>query len=225
MTRLRSSSLVALIVATMLALTACGGSDDGGGGEEGLQGVAEAQELATGLTQNGTVLGEAGAPVEIVEYLDLQCPFCRQASEELTPQLVAEFIAPGQAKMDLRTLGLLGPASILGARGAAAAEQQNAVLPFTQVMFANQGEENGGWLTEDLMTEVATALGLDVEKFTADLAGDASAAGLRQKEQEAQADGGVGAVPLFVVTGPNGRETIEGADTIDAFREAIESVS
>jgi protein-disulfide isomerase len=216
---------VALLVAIMLVLAACGGSDGGGGGGEGgLQGVAEAQELANGLTQNGAVVGKAGAPVEIVEYLDLQCPFCRQASEEVIPQLVDEFIRPGKAKMELKTLGLLGPASILGARGAAAAEEQNAVLPFTEVMFANQGEENGGWLTEDLMNEVATALGLNAEKFAADVASEASAAGLRERELQAQADG-TKAVPFFVITGPNGRETISGADTIDAFREAIESVS
>lgn len=225
MTRLRSSSLVALLVAIMLVLAACGGSDDGGGGGEGgLQGVAEAQELATGLTQNGAVVGDAGAPVQFIEYLDLQCPFCRDASESVIPQLVDEFVRPGRITMEMRTLGLLGAASILGARGAVAAENQDALLAFDQAMFANQGEENGGWLTEDLMVEVATALGMDAEKFQADLAADASAAALRQREQQAIADDLQG-VPHFEIIGPNGRERIRGADDIDAFREAIESVS
>src|SRR4051812_37260892 len=41
----------------------------------GLVGAAETRSMLSGIPQSGTVLGDPQAPVTLVEYADLQCPF------------------------------------------------------------------------------------------------------------------------------------------------------
>jgi predicted DsbA family dithiol-disulfide isomerase len=102
---------------------------------------------------------------------------------------------------------------------------QDAMWPFVTLIYANQGPENEqDWLTDDLLEEAASDLGLDVEKWKADYQGDAVASEFFKRSDEATADNVTG-TPFFVVRGPNGEESFSGAVGLSRFREAIEKVS
>src|SRR5512144_2035440 len=62
---------VALIVA-LIVISQSGGGDSGGGGD--IKGVAEVNSELQGISQSGQVLGDATAPVTVVEFGDPQCP-------------------------------------------------------------------------------------------------------------------------------------------------------
>ena len=50
---------------------------------------------------------------------------------------------------------------------------QDAMWPFVTLIYANQGPETEqDWLTDDLLEEAATKLGLDVDKWKTDYAGE-----------------------------------------------------
>lgn len=213
--------IIALVALLALAVAGCG--DDGDDGADQAEIVAEKTELLAGIPQDGAVLGEPDAPVTITEYLDLQCPFCQRASEELLPDLISEFIAPGTASIEGRAITQIGPASGDGALGAYAAGEQDKMWEFLEVVFANQGEEGSGWLDRELMEGVAADIGLDVAQWNEDYTSDAAASWVSGGLTAAANDEAQG-VPHFVIEGPGGREVIPGLGSIDQFREAIAGV-
>ena len=80
----------------------------------GLPGAAEVYNLFKGIPQKGNVLGSPSAPVTMVEYIDLQCPFCQQFETQVMPDLVKNYVRPGKVKVEVRPLAFIGTDSIRG---------------------------------------------------------------------------------------------------------------
>ena len=85
-----------------------------------LPGRADVQTLLKGIPQHGNVLGKATARATIVEYIDLQCPFCQQFETQAMPGLLSEYVRRGKVKVEARPIAFLGSDSKRG-RGAAIA--------------------------------------------------------------------------------------------------------
>jgi protein-disulfide isomerase len=188
---------VALIVASLV-----GGNDDGSGTNR-----AADQGLFAGIDQEGTALGDPGAPRTLGVFADLQCPFCQQWDEEKLPSIVNDYVRPGQVRIVFRGLAFLGPESDLGLRAVLAAGLQDRLWNLVDALYANQGKENSGWLTDDLLRKVGGEIpGLDVDRMLADL--HASDVDREIAAAQAAADeGGINGTPSFVL-GPTG-ETLE----------------
>jgi hypothetical protein len=45
------------------------------------------------------VLGNPNAPVTMIEFADLQCPFCRDYALNALPAIVQEYVRPGKVKL------------------------------------------------------------------------------------------------------------------------------
>jgi protein-disulfide isomerase len=58
--------------------------------------------------------------VTLVEFADLQCPFCAQYARDALPRLIDRYVRPGRIRMQLRLLSFIGPDSECAARVAAA---------------------------------------------------------------------------------------------------------
>jgi protein-disulfide isomerase len=210
-----------VVVGVLVGISFAGGDDDP---VSSIENVEQVKSEFAGIPQAGNTIGDAGAKVEIIEYGDTSCPVCKDASETSIPQVVDEFVKSGQAKMSFRPIAFISRSSERGALGAEAAAMQDAMWPFVTLIYANQGPETEqDWLTDDLLEETASKLGLDVEKWKADYAGDAVASQFFQRQNEADADKVTG-TPFFVVKGPNGSESFSGAVGLSRFREAIEKV-
>ncbi|MBA2505917.1 MAG: thioredoxin domain-containing protein [Thermoleophilaceae bacterium] len=126
-----------------------------------------------GLPQDGPTLGEKDAPVTLVEFADLQCPFCRDYAVGVLPALVDKYVKTGRVRMEFRVIGILGPDSERAALFAEAAGLQDKLWQFTEAFFENQGQENTGYVTDDFLRRVAGEVpGLDVDKLFDDAAGD-----------------------------------------------------
>jgi protein-disulfide isomerase len=212
-----------IVAAVLVALSLAGGSEDTM--VSSIDGVEEVKAELNGIPSSGNTIGKADATVEIIEYGDTSCPSCRAAAETSIPQVIDEFVRPGEVKMSFRPIAFINRSSERGALGAEAAGMQDAMWAFVQLIYANQGPESEqDWLTDELLEEAATKLGLDVEKWKTDYQGEPVASQFFERQTQADADEVTG-TPFFVVRGPNGEDSFSGAAGLSRFREAIEKVN
>ena len=68
--------------------------------------------------RTGTAIGSPDAPVTLVEFADLQCPFCAQWATDAFPDLVEEYVRPGRLRIEFRGLAFIGPDSEKALRAA-----------------------------------------------------------------------------------------------------------
>jgi protein-disulfide isomerase len=188
-----------------------------------IQGTADVTTELEGLAQSGNRVGDADAPVTIVEYGDLACPACKLASETTVPDTIERFVRTGRASLAFRPIAFISPSSDRGALAAEAAAEQDAMWSLVGLLYRNQGDEGSDWLTTELLEAAVVDLGLDLAVWRRDYGSDAIAQRAAEREVAAERDE-VHATPTFVVSGPAGTRTIEGVVSADEIQEAIEAV-
>jgi protein-disulfide isomerase len=200
-----ASAVVLLAVGAVASIAAVGV----GGSKSSLSlragSPAEAQRLLAGIPQHGNVLGSPKAPVTLVEYVDLQCPFCRAFETTVMPTIIRDFVRTGKLKVVARPIAFIGPDSVRGLTAAVAAAEQNRMFTFMQVTYLNQGTENTGWLTDAFVQKAAASVaGLNVSRFANARSSSAVTRVAKSFATEANADGVAGTPTLFV--GPSGKQ-------------------
>ena len=164
-----------------------------------LPGAGDAQRLLQGIPQRGNVLGSRSAPVTLVEYVDLQCPFCQQFETQAMPALIGRYVRTGKVKIEARPIAFIGADSQRGRAAAIAAGEQNKLFNFAQILYLNQGSENTGWLNDQMVTSAAASIpGLDVSRLVASSSSDAVKAKAGAFDRQAVADN-VRATPTILV--------------------------
>ena len=178
--------------------------------------------LFRGIPQDGITLGSPDAPVTLVEYADLQCPYCAQWARDTFPAIVDEYVRAGRVRVVLRGLSFLGPDSETALRAALAAGQQDRLWDVVHGLFLRQGAENSGWVTNDVLRSFA-GTGLDTEQM---LGGTHSAWVERQLEaaRSAAEAAQVPGTPFFQVGRTGGaleRLQVESLEP-DSFRRELD---
>lgn len=211
--RLAVLAAAAVAIVLVAVVLAGGGGDDKGGGTP-----AAAKSALRGIPQSGITLGSPDAPVTIVEFADLQCPFCAEYHRNVFPTLLRRYVRTGKVRLELHLLRFLGPDSDRLARVAAAASAQDRMWQFVGLAYQRQGAENSGYATDDFINTLAADAGL----ASAD-AGSAAERLVRRGENQARSVG-VESTPSFLV-GPTGGtlERLQPGDlTPGAFTPRIE---
>jgi protein-disulfide isomerase len=190
-----------------------------------IPGQKESSEMLAGIPQQGIYLGKANAPVQLVEFADLQCPICRQYSLQALPVLVQDYVRTGKVRMEFRNLSFLGPDSVKLGRAASAAAKQNKLWNFADVLYYNQGEENSGYVTPDFVDRINKAAGVDAAEADAFAKSAASQEPLGAANTLADQHG-VNATPTILVGKRGGTLKAVDADATDvsAYKSAIDAV-
>ena len=186
------------IVVGVIALGGSGGSSSSANATT-LPSAGDAQQLLAGIPQHGTVLGKPSAPVTMTEWIDLQCPYCQQFETQALPVLIRKYVRTGKLKIDARLIGFLGPDSHRGRLAVLAAGKQNKLFNMSELLYYNQGPENTGWLSDDLLASAAASVpGLDAERVLSErnssqISNEANALDTQAQEQ------GVNSTPTILV--------------------------
>ena len=180
--------LVIAAVALGVVLTSSSGSSSATGAT--LPGASDVQTLLRGIPQNGNVLGKPSAPVTMVEYIDLQCPFCQEFETQAMPTLISRYVRPGKLKVEVRPVAIRGGDSFRGQSATIAAGTQNKEFNFMQLLYVNQGIENTGWLDDNMVKSAASSIpGLDVGLFHKQVSSSTVAEQVKTVDAQASADG------------------------------------
>ena len=178
-----------------------------------------AAALLDGIPQDGTLLGQPDAPVTLVEFADLQCPFCGQFAVDAIPGLVRDYVRPGKVKLELRLLTFLGAESMRAAQLASAAALQGLGWQYADLFFNNQGQEGSGYVTEDFLREIGDGVdGLDVDRAFEQSTGSEADALIKRAAAAAETLG-VSSTPSFFVRRGGGR--LEEVQVSELSAEAI----
>ena len=179
-----------------------------------------------GIQQRGDVLGSPKAPVTVLEYIDMQCPSCKIFESETMPAILDKYVRTGKVKVEARAVAIIGPDSERGARALVAAGRQNKLFTLSQVLYYNQGPENGGWLSDQTVLDAASGLpGLDVAAFEKAL--DSSAVKAQEERYDAQrrADNVSGTPTVYVskAFGPRREVTPGFIPSVEQLSAAIDA--
>lgn len=132
-------------------------------------GAARTARLLRAIPQRGLELGERDAPVTVVVFADVQCPYCKAFWLRVLPRVVDRYVRGGRAKLVLRDVAFLGVDSVRGAQFAGAAGLQDRLWDVTDLLYRHQGAENSGWVTDELLRRIGAGVpGLNVERALAD---------------------------------------------------------
>jgi protein-disulfide isomerase len=153
--------------------------------------------LLAGIPQHGDTLGSPRAPLTLVEYADMQCPYCGEFARGTLPTLIRSYVRTGKVKLVFRGLEFVGADSDVALRAVYAAGRQDKLWSYGGLMFENQGTENTGWVNEDLVASLAAAVpGLDAAKMLSDRGSPAVTDAIAVSGQHGQMDG-VAHTPWF----------------------------
>lgn len=155
------------------------GAPAGNNGAAGTPSATAAAALALG--PRDVILGNASAPVTVIEYGDYQCPFCTRFFTQVEPTIVAKYVNTGKVKFVFRDFpfldrfsGLPAGANESHAAGAAAecAKDQGKFWPYHDALYtakaadeAKGGGENDGLFSKTLFLKIASQVGMDAATF------------------------------------------------------------
>jgi len=169
-------AIAACVVAVLIAVSRSGSDQPASASAAQVTAV---NDRFAGIPQQGIALGNPKAPVTLVEFADLQCPFCREFARSVLPALVADYVRTGKLRIEFRNLAFIGPDSRTAAQAAAGAAAQNKLWPFIDLFYADQRGENTGYVTQGFLRRVAGGVtGLNVDKALSDGTGAKAAAQL-----------------------------------------------
>ncbi len=176
-------------------------------------GTTAAEERGVDL-EGEPFLGDATAPVTVVEFSDYQCSFCRKFWAETLPQLKDGYIITGKVKFFFKDFPLNShPEAQPAALAAACAQEQGKFWEYHDKLFDGQrslgDEQYAAWAEE---------LGLDGDRFASCLSSKKYQEDIQADIREAAALGILG-TPAFVING----KVISGFQPYSVFVREVDA--
>jgi protein-disulfide isomerase len=216
---------LAIIIVVVVIVVAGSGSEKGGDAGS-VEEKTQVEKLLSGIPQKSTVLGKSSAPVTLIEYGDLQCPYCKEYSEDVLPPIIEDQVKKGEVKIIYRDYVIIGEESIPAGEAALAAGEQGKGWNFIELFYRNQGEERSGYVTDEFIESIAEGAGVpDMAKFN-----EERKSGKFKKKVESTTEQGAKlgftGTPSFAVEGPssNGLELL-GTPGASGIEEGLEKAA
>src|SRR3954452_1103641 len=206
--------LAALAVAVPLGLVAVGA-------RPAVAQSSPASPDAAGLLQikpQDRVLGEAGAPITIVEYASMTCPHCAHFENEVLPELKKKWIDTGKAKLVLRPFPLDQVA--LRAEMLARCLPPERYYPMIETLFKTQEK----WAVQDwrpALERIARLAGVNSKEFDTCLKNKELEDEVVQSRLTASTQLDIKGTPTLFVDG----KKFEGPPTVEALDELLSNLA
>jgi protein-disulfide isomerase len=179
--------------------------------------------LSGAVSGDPRALGRADAPLTIIEYTDLQCPYCGAYARTTFARIRQSYVDTGKVRYESRDLPLsFHPFALPAAVAARCAGRQGKYWAFRELAAQRQSE-----LPQSPYAAWAAQLGLDVPQLEACIASGEPTRQIEAERADAEAIGIV-ATPTFVLRRAGeplaSAERIEGAEPLEVFQQKIEGL-
>lgn len=151
--------------------------------------------------------GNPKGDVTLVEFFDYNCPYCRQVA----PVMVKAEEDDPQLRIAYKEFPILGPNSTFAAKAALAANKQGKYVAFHRALYQVRGA-----VDPEKVKQVATAVGMDVDRLNADMNDPAIQAAIDRNLALAQALR-INGTPGFVM----GNQILRGATDLDTLKGMV----
>ena len=176
------------------------------------QKTEEAEKTAVSLTfdiEGDGKFGNSDASFIIYEYSDYNCGYCKRLFKTLQT-LVAE---DSDVLIVIKEFPILAKSSVLAAKAALAAEEQNKFLEYHLALMTSVGS-----ITNESISMIANTLDLDMKQFNAAISSDRLDRILRRNISAGRAIGIEGTPALLI-----GDRIIPGAISLEEIKAIIHS--
>lgn len=172
-------------------------------------------------------IGDADAPITIIEFSDFQCPFCARFSSQTLPSIQEEYIDKGLVKLVYRDFPLqhIHPNAAVTALAAECADDQGGFKGMHDILFEKQGEWSDAGPQEiiELLSGYASDTGIDVAEFDECVAMGTHIEDIGGDLEDGRAYGVTGTPGFFIGNDDVGYVSVEGAQPYDVFKRVIDS--
>jgi len=163
-------------------------------------------------------MGDIDAPVVLVLWTDLRCPFCAVFNREVLPQIEREYIQTGKVRLEVTDVAFFGEQSEKAGAAAAAAGRQGKYFEFIKAVYGAAPEKGHPDLPRERLVAFAKQAGVpDMARFEKDLDDEKLIVDVQAATAQAQ-QLTVSSVPFFVA----GRSALAGAQPIETFRKYLD---
>jgi protein-disulfide isomerase len=168
-------------------------------------------------------IGRADAPVTLVEFGDIQCPFCKKFHTDAYAELKKNYIDTGKVRFVSRDLPLeFHPFALKAAEAARCAGDQNKYWELRSALYSDSAPPD-----ESVIKKAAEGLSLDVGALQSCIASDKYKADVQKDATEA-ASLQISGTPTFVLA-KSAKDKLDGvrivgAQPFAAFQSAIEGL-
>lgn len=222
----RSLILNAILAVAVVFLLVVAIAQGAGGAQTGAQptpaasdGAKPSPTLERRDPADPMAVGAVDAPVVLIEWTDMRCPYCALFSKTTLPTLLKEYVDTGKVRIEVRDVAFFGDQSAQASVAARAAGRQGKFMEYLEAVYAAAPESGHPELPRDTLIGFAKTIGVpDIAAFTADLDDPALLSAVQQSTTEAQGLG-VNSVPFFVAGGT----AMSGAQPIENFREFLDN--
>lgn len=160
------------------------------------------------------VLGDAQAPVTLIEYGSLTCDYCIRFHREVLPQVKSHYIDPGKVRFIYRHF----PTSQAAMHGAIAAQcAGNQYYEMLDRLYFSLDWSQATNI-ESALIQQATSLGMEATSFRTCLNNNRQANDIISEQRTASEAYGVNGTPTFIING----EVVQGQKTFDAMSVLID---
>ncbi len=186
-------------------------------------GTQEPPTVEGDFTDDDAVLGDADAPVTIVEFSEYQCPYCARFYEGAYPEIKEKYVETGKVKIVFRDMPLQFHAGAYPAALAAECVRDQGgddmYFEMHDALFEDQSVLSGDEESvNEALLGLATDIGVDLDEYNSCVESDK----FKEEIEADTADGnsvGITGTPSFIING----EILVGAQPFEAFEAIIEA--
>ena len=162
------------------------------------------------------VIGQADAPLTIVEYASLGCSHCASFHHDTYPQLKKDYIDTGKVKFVFRDFPLGTPA--LAATMIARCSGSQRYFGFVDMFFRAQPQWSRASNPLDALIKVARFGGMSPADVQACISNQKLLDHIQGLKKKAYEEDGVNSTPYFVI----GTEKLSGGLPYDEFKKIVD---